>query len=289
MAETADVVQLDRILHSGLMDKAEALLLEKLDYENEGSFERLGNLYRQQGKLSQAAGIYDLWAEKFPQSNKARYFSDIFNQRPLSVEWSAGRFVPTPFIVKDDFLSPAFHDELIRFAIESRERFKPSELLEKQNGKWESKRYPELHNSTHINLSKDLKPRFLAEVAKFLPSIGRQDYVPACAAGAPFMIHHGDGNFFAGHTDKYDSEEPGISLVYLFAGPEKGFTGGANVFYDTNVENNDCDCNSFTLLPFADNRLVVFPGKHYHGVLPVRCADNRFENGRFSLVTFLDA
>ena len=100
---------------------------------------------------------------------------------------------------------------------------------------------------------------------------------------------NGDGNFFAGHTDKYDSEEPGISLVYLFAGPEKGFTGGANVFYDTNVENNDCDCNSFTLLPFADNRLVVFPGKHYHGVLPVRCADNRFENGRFSLVTFLDA
>lgn len=289
MTEPADVVMLDRILHSGLMETAETRLFEKLDYGNEGSFEKLGNIYRQQGKLSQAAGIYDLWAERFPQSNKARYLSDLFNQRPLSVNWAAGRFVPTPFLVRDDFLPSAFHTELIRFAIESRDRFNPSRLLEKNDGEWKSNHYPELHNSSCINLASPLKERFLAEIAEFLPSIGKRDYVQSCEAGAPFLLHHGNGNFFAGHTDKYDTENPGISLVYLFSAAGKRFAGGSNVFYDTDLENNKCDCNSFTLLPFDDNRLVVFPGKHYHGVLPVRCDDDQFESGRFSLVTFLEA
>lgn len=289
MAQTADVVLLDRILHSGLMEQAEKLLLKKLDYGNEGSFEKLGNIYRQQGKLSQAAGIFDLWAERFPQSNKARYLSDLFNQRPLSVAWTAGRFVPTPFLVRDDFLPPAFHAEFIRFVIESRDGFKPSRLLEKHDGEWKSNHYPELHNSSCINLTSPLKERFLAEIAEFLPSIGKQDYAQNCKAGAPFLLHHGNGNFFASHVDKYDTEKPGISLVYLFSGTGKRFAGGSNVFYDTDLENNACDSNSFTLLPFADNRLVAFPGKHYHGVLPVRCDNGQFESGRFSLVTFFEA
>lgn len=289
MTEKVDVVQLDRILQSGLLDQAEALLRAKLDTDDEGSLERLGNLYRQQGKLAQAADIFMLWAQKFPQSNKARYFDDLFHGRPLSVAWTAGRYAPTPFYIRDDFLPTALHEECIRFVVESCDRFKPSELLVEQEGKWESTRYPELHNSSHIGLGSALKGRFLAEVAKCLPSIGLQDRVKACESTAPFLLHHGDGNYFAGHTDRYDTEGPGMTLIYLFSSSEKGFTGGANVFYDTDVANNDGDCNNFTLLHFADNRLIAFPGKHFHGVLPVRCVDKRFESARFSLVTFLDA
>lgn len=107
MSEKADVFLLERILNSGLMEKAEALLLEKLDPSEETGFEKLGNIYRQQGKLSRAAEIYDRWAERFPQSNQARYLSDLFNRRPLSVAWASGRFVPTPFQVREDFLPPS--------------------------------------------------------------------------------------------------------------------------------------------------------------------------------------
>ena len=287
MAEKADVLLIDRILNSGLLEKAEAILREKIASGEETVFEKLGNVYRQQGKLRKAAEVYDRWAEKYPQSQKAKYLSDLCNQRTLLVEWPEEGFVPTPFHIRENFLPTAFHDELLRFVIDSRERFEPSELLSDQDGELKSGHYPELHNSTQINLKTELKKRFLAEVAKFLPSIGKQAYVARCKAGEPFLLHHGDGNYFAAHTDNYETDNPGITLVYYFSGPEGKFSGGGNVFYDTEMKGNTCDGNSFTLLPFAGNRLVAFPGKHYHGVLPVRMSDARFECGRFSLVTFL--
>ena len=289
MSKKADVLLLDRILNSGLMAKAEAVLLEKLASGEEVVFEKLGNVYRQQGKLCQATEIYDRWAEKFPQSPKAQYLADLFNQRTISADWPEGGFVPTPFHVREAFLPKAFHDEFVRFVTDSRDRFKPSKLATELDGEWKNIHYPELHNSIEINLPSELKKRFLAEIAAFLPEIGKQVFSQSCATVSPFLLRHGDGNYFAAHTDSYKSKNTGISLVYYFSSPKGKFSGGGNVFYDTDIKTNTCDCNRFTLLPFTDNRLVAFPGKHYHGVLPVRMNDDRFEYGRFSLVTFLSS
>lgn len=287
MSKKADVLLIDRILNSGLLDKAEASLLEKLASGGEVVFEKLGNIYRQQGMLSHVADLYDRWAEKFPQSQKAKYLADLFNRRPQSAHWPKTGFVPTPFQIREDFLPAAFHDEFVRFVVDSRNRFMPSKLATELNGEWKNIHYPELHNSIQINLPSELKKRFLAEIAEFLPSIGKQAFSQSCATVSPFLLRHGDGNFFAAHTDIYNSGTPGITLVYYFSGPEANFSGGGNVFFDTDLSENSCNSSSFTLLPFSDNRLIAFPGNHYHGVLPVRSNDDRFECGRFSLVTFL--
>ncbi len=116
---------------------------------------------------------------------------------------------------------------------------------------------------------------------------------------APFEIEHVDlklriyldGHFFRLHMDCPANSETSanrrVSYVYFFHRQPRGYTGGALLLYDTDIENNRFTTASFTRVEPDDNSILFFPSACYHSVVPVSCpskevADSRFViNGHF--------
>jgi len=100
------------------------------------------------------------------------------------------------------------------------------------------------------------------------------------------MVAHGDGAFFAPHSDLLrDGETTGpsvriLSAVYYFHKEPKGFTGGElRLQY---IDATGPGARSVSIVP-ENNLLVIFPSWLTHEVTRVSCPSGAFDASRFSI------
>jgi SM-20-related protein len=97
---------------------------------------------------------------------------------------------------------------------------------------------------------------------------------------------HGDGDFFATHTDNGTPEiaHRQISYVYYFHREPKQFSGGHLSLYHTLFQNGYgmCGRRAADIDP-PRNGLMVFPTFIFHEVTPIRCASRAFTDQRLTL------
>lgn len=274
----------EKIIHSGLLGAREKYLREqyKNSHRNLAVFEKLGEVCRQQGKLAEAAELYREWLAIEPASEKAIYLEAVFNNKIPARAFSEKGFMPSPFFREENFLPQAAHDELLSFAMESKDDFLPSMMLCGNSG---NKIFtPEINSSRGVALPSHLKDILLRRVKPLIPVL-RQNFMMEDLKQYSLrlkMLHYGDGDFCKGHTDN-NGDLPGITIVYYFSFPQVRFTGGEFILFDLGAENDRCGQSGFTQIPFTDNQLLAFPNNAFHEILPVSCLNNRFEEGRFAI------
>jgi predicted 2-oxoglutarate/Fe(II)-dependent dioxygenase YbiX len=97
---------------------------------------------------------------------------------------------------------------------------------------------------------------------------------------------HGDGDFFATHTDNGTEEiaHRQISYVYYFHREPKQFGGGHLSLYHTLYQNGYGKCGRLAAdIEPPRNGLMVFPTFVFHEVTPIRCASPALTDQRLTL------
>lgn len=84
------------------------------------------------------------------------------------------------------------------------------------------------------------------------------------------LSYYGNGDFYEWHEDVSIS----TTFVLLLSKEPVKFTGG-----EFELMHND----NIKTIPFRNNRVIIFPSRTKHRVLPVVLEDNEYMNGRFSV------
>jgi len=97
---------------------------------------------------------------------------------------------------------------------------------------------------------------------------------------------HGDGDFFAVHTDNALPEiaHRRISYVYYFHREPKQFSGGHLRLYNTLLEGgfNACGTLAADIDP-PGNGLIIFPSHCHHEVTPIQCVSTALKDQRLTI------
>jgi Rps23 Pro-64 3,4-dihydroxylase Tpa1-like proline 4-hydroxylase len=187
-----------------------------------------------------------------------------------------------------DFLPETDHRSLLDWTLSNRERFVPSTL---RGGVVD----PERRISERLRDLGPLTAVFETRLREMLPEILRR------TGSRPFEVEafelelaaHGDGAFFAKHSDipigpgraPLGGDGTGgldrlISAVYYFHSEPKGFSGGALRLYRFGGGDGPDD---FVDIEPRQNSLVVFPSWAMHEVLKISCPNGDFRDWRFAV------
>ena len=105
-------------------------------------------------------------------------------------------------------------------------------------------------------------------------------------AGICQITAHGDGDFFAVHTDNGTPEiaHRQVSYVYYFHRDPKQFSGGRLALFHTLIEGGKARCGrpAVDIDPPA-NGLMIFPTFIFHEVTPITCASTALTDQRLTL------
>jgi SM-20-related protein len=191
-----------------------------------------------------------------------------------------------------DFLDPEEHRSLLDWTLANRERFVPARLAGQVLD-------PTRRIAERLNDLGPHRPVFERRLQDNLTDIFRR------SGSRPFEVEfvelelaaHGDGAFFAGHTDiaigagrkplggdSKSGQDRLISAVYYFHGEPKRFAGGNLRLYGF----GDYDASGeFVEFEPLQNSLVVFPSWVRHEVNLVSCPGCGFEDYRFAVNAWL--
>ena len=100
------------------------------------------------------------------------------------------------------------------------------------------------------------------------------------------MTAHGDGDFFAPHTDNGlpDIAHRFLSYVYYFHQEPKRFTGGHLNLYKTVFANGTNMRGALVAdIDPPRNALVVFPSYVHHEVTPIQCSSRALADQRLTI------
>jgi Rps23 Pro-64 3,4-dihydroxylase Tpa1-like proline 4-hydroxylase len=187
--------------------------------------------------------------------------------------------VKSRYVIAENFLPPADHAALLRFAIDSKERFVDSSVSTDDADYRRSKVLYDFPSFAEL---------FRRRIRELMPQL-----LPALQI-APFpagdiecqMTAHNDGNFYKLHNDNGspDTATRALTYVYYFHNEPKAYDGGALRIYDSVVADGFYRCGPHAADVEPKNNSVIFFVPHtHHEVLPVRCPSKRFEDGRFTV------
>ena len=141
--------------------------------------------------------------------------------------------------------------------------------------------------SRKLLIADDLKKELRAKLADLLPlmfdGLGNKPFIPSKIEVE--LVAHGDGAFFARHTDTvthldHEGRRRVISAVYYFCAQPKAFSGGILRIHSLAASGEQGTFVDIT--PDCDT-LVYFPSFFPHEVLPVKCASKHFMDSRFAI------
>jgi SM-20-related protein len=95
-----------------------------------------------------------------------------------------------------------------------------------------------------------------------------------------------DGDYFRIHNDNTHANWPSreVTYVYFFHREPKQFTGGELVLYDTPSEaQGDSKLSERRRVTPQQNAIIFYQSSILHEILPMRCRNNTFDAGRFTL------
>jgi SM-20-related protein len=190
------------------------------------------------------------------------------------------------------FLSDEDREGLLRYAVERREKFKPSTVT---GG------IVNLERRVSVKMGKlgDFRPLFEQKIGALLDDMFRR------TGTRPFepetyeleLVAHGDGARFAPHTDipigpgrkplggdKSGKQDRLLSGVYYFHREPKAFSGGALRLY--RFGGGEAPDDWIDVEP-EQNSLVIFPTWALHEVRPISCPSKEFADSRFAVNVWL--
>ena len=187
--------------------------------------------------------------------------------------------VKSRYVIAENFLSPADHAALLRFAVDSEARFIDSAVSTDDADYRRSKVLYEFPSFAEL-----FRRRIRELMPQLLPAL---QIAPFPAADIECqMTAHNDGNYFKLHNDNGspDTSTRALTYVYYFHNEPKAYGGGALRIYDSVIADGFYRCGPHAADIEPKNNSVIFFVPHtHHEVLPVRCPSGRFEDGRFTV------
>jgi SM-20-related protein len=188
-----------------------------------------------------------------------------------------------PYLLMEEFLSPAQHADLIKLTLAAETRFQPS-----TTAGGSGRRRSSLVLQDDAQIAAIMIPR----LTQALPDVARRLHIgrAANASGQPGVecqvTAHNDGDFYGMHNDSGAAglEHRTISYVYYFRSSPRPFRGGELRLYEVAIKDNTYVAgDSHWLIEPKDNSAIFFPSHTMHEVLPVTCASRQFADSRFTV------
>jgi SM-20-related protein len=268
------------LVDANLLRQAEQLCERQLakNPENRPVLASLAKIYRKQGKLVEATGLYERLSRLDPDDREVAYMHAIL--AGTDVPPAPAGIHPAPFVLIKDFLPSSFYETLLPFALSVQDKLVPATV-----GNNEYK--PDTRESLDLPGRWEVKQRFHVIVKEIIPKvIARLHVDPFEMVNLEVKLRaYLDGHFFRIHMDcPIDSEQSAnrkVSYVYFFHKQPRGYKGGDLLLYDTDIENNKFTTAGFTSVEPQDNSIIIFPSPYYHCVVPVSCPSKEFADSRF--------
>lgn len=194
--------------------------------------------------------------------------------------------ITTPeVIVLEDFLSPDEHQHLVEHARANRSSLAASGVLDSNEAGAVDH---DVRRSMIGPTTADITASFSERLHALLPHMRKELDIPwfQLENVEVQFTAHGDGDFFAIHTDNGagSTRSRKLTFVYYFHIPPQGFDGGELVVYDWKIENNELGPGAVAhRIQPADNTIVFFPSNAFHEVRPVECPGNDPDDHRFTV------
>ncbi|MHB1204718.1 MAG: 2OG-Fe(II) oxygenase [Rhodospirillaceae bacterium] len=197
--------------------------------------------------------------------------------------------VPPPHALIPDFLTEAEHERVLAFTMAHAHAFQNSGVHDAPSHGFAPPSY-RIRSSRVLDgpangaLAAMMMPKLQELMPQLWPRL-RVNPLPLNAMECQITAH-GDGDFFATHTDNGTPEiaHRQISYVYYFHREPKQFSGGHLSLYHTLFQNGygKCGRRAADIDP-PRNGLMVFPTFIYHEVTPIRCASSALTDQRLTL------
>ena len=217
-----------------------------------------------------------------PHDDKYAYLTQLLLNAPTHLTSPPAMPCPAPFVIYDDFLTDSDAEEILQYAIHSKNDYQLTPLSGEKD-----------YDPT-VRVTLRISPGFLGlkfkqKMEKLLPAIFNRLMID------PFVLRktelkllaYANGHFFAAHADHRHWNRL-ISFSYYFYKQPKAFSGGNLLLYDTDVV-KDLKSDHFTSVECIHNRLVLFPSSYYHEVTPLQIGQDYFDNCRFALTGHFQA
>ena len=239
----------------------------------------LGQIYRKQGRLAEAAVVYARLAALTPDDARVRALAAIL-RGDAPPEWPANEpLQPAPFALIRDFAPPAFHQTLLPTVLAAPEEAVVASTVGRDQYR------PDLRQSFTVAGLQALQSAFWDVVAAALPAIVPRLQVPAFRVGGREVRirTYRAGNFFEVHRDNSipETADRQVSFVYFFHREPRRYTGGDLLLFDTSPDSKRPPVTNFTRIIPVDNAIVLFPSRFYHAVVPVQCSSPDPGDSRF--------
>lgn len=194
--------------------------------------------------------------------------------------------IPPPYALINDFLTEAEQEQVLSFALTHAGGFQVSGAYNTQNpgDTTVGRRSRILDGPANGAMAAMVLPKLQA----LIPTLWSQLHLNPMPLNTLEcqVTAHGDGDFFATHTDNGapDIAYRRISYVYYFHREPKQFNGGHLCLYNTLIENGSGTCGQLAAdIDPPRNGLMIFPTFIYHGVTPIRCASQALTDQRLTL------
>jgi Rps23 Pro-64 3,4-dihydroxylase Tpa1-like proline 4-hydroxylase len=201
----------------------------------------------------------------------------------------AGRLRRPRFVVVDNFLSQAEHDELLAYALLSEGQFQKGTVTTYE---------PDMRqNLVILNFGETAHSRMIENrILMWYPLVAKSLGMRVFPLGEieSHLTAASDGYYFKTHSDEAPEIPRVLTFLYYLHREPRGFAGGDLRLYDSIEEQvgpgpgtDRRPADTFTTVVPAANRLVVFPSDEFHEALPVRCPSGKFSDSRFAVATWL--
>jgi len=194
--------------------------------------------------------------------------------------------LPAQCVVLDEFLAPQELAELTSFAMEHEAEFRNSEVISPtiEGG---VVNYDHRRSRVMMDLGRH-QDLIVERIQKVLPLVlERLGMAEFTIAGVEAQItSSNDGDFFHFHSDNASERVAcrHLTFVYFFHQEPRRFEGGELRIHDARLEEGVyvSEGGYQTIVP-EQNQIVFFPCPLMHEITPVKCASQRFADGRFTL------
>jgi SM-20-related protein len=207
----------------------------------------------------------------------------------VSINDIASLEVAPPHVLIPDFMTAAELEKVLAFTMTHADAFQNSGVHDAPNQGFAPSNY-RIRSSRVLDgpANGALAAMMMPKLQELMPKLWSQlgiNPLPLNAMECQ-VTAHGDGDFFATHTDNGTPEiaHRQISYVYYFHREPKQFSGGHLNLYHTLFQNGygTCGRRAADIDP-PRNGLIIFPTFIYHEVSPIRSASRAFADQRLTL------
>ncbi|MEM7134229.1 MAG: 2OG-Fe(II) oxygenase [Chloroflexota bacterium] len=243
---------------------------------------RLGNVYRQQGKLERACEEIRQLRTLQPDHHDAAWIESILSMQELGIQSPSERNQPAPFVQIPNFLPDEICSSIWQIISEHEEQFSNSLVYDPlEEGDL---------RSSHVLYETQLgsiKEAFLEQIHSTLqtlfPHLGHHPFTPTRTELQLTM--HLDGDYFTLHRDRGSVGKAigrNVTFVYYFHSEPRRFTGGDLLLFDSAEKINFPGKNYTRVFP-TNNSVIFFPSWAFHQVTPLHIETDCYKDGRFTL------